>query len=128
MRKNINRSIYFISILLFIVGCSQKPAINVAKVEADVENHLNQLDEVEIALSTFNGDENIKFRLMVEGYPTENEVTILFNEILESFEKYSNQENFWMHYNGYSDIKNYEDGVIYEGSKLIDKEIKIISK
>ncbi|MGD6873085.1 hypothetical protein ACQCU1_12980 [Sutcliffiella horikoshii] len=128
MRKNIIKSIYFISILLLIVGCSQKPTINVAKVEANVENHLNELDEVEIALSTFDGDENIKFRLMVEGYPTENEVTILFNKILESFEKYSNQENFWMDYNGYFDIKNYEDGVIYEGTKLIDREIKIISK
>jgi hypothetical protein len=65
---------------------------------------------------------------MVEGTPTEEEATALFNEILGSFQEYSNHQDIWQYYNGYFDIKNYDVGVIYEAAKVIGEELKVASK
>lgn len=48
--------------------------------------------------------------------------------ILEVIAKYSNRSDVWDYYNGYFDIKNHDDGVIYEGEKLIDEELIVQSK
>jgi hypothetical protein len=52
----------------------------------------------------------------------------LLNEILDSFNEYSNHQEIWEYYNGYFDIKNYDDGVIYEATKVVDEELKVVSK
>ena len=61
------------------------------------EDYLRQLEEIETTASAFDGKIDVKFRLMVEGHPTEVEAIVLFNEILDSFKKYSNHQGVW-HY------------------------------
>lgn len=78
--------------------------------------------------TSFDGKKDIKFRIMVEGTLTEQQAQNLFEEILNSFKKYSNQSELWNDYNGYFDIKNYDDGVIYEASKIIYEDLKIVTK
>jgi hypothetical protein len=124
------RKISLISIILLflIIGCSQQPDIDISSIIGKTEDYFRQLEEIETTASAFDGKTDIKFRLMVEGTPTEEEATILFNEILDRFREYSNHQEIWDYYNGYFDIKNYYDGVIYEATKVIDEELKIVSK
>lgn len=124
------RKISLISIILLflIVGCSQQPDINISSTIGKSEDYFRQLEEIETTASEFDGKKDVKFRLMVEGTPTEEEATILFNEILDRFKEYSNHQEIWEYYNGSFDIKNYDDGVIYEATKVIDEELKVVSK
>lgn len=65
---------------------------------------------------------------MVEGTPTEEEATDLFNQVLETIKENTKHQDIWEYYDGYFDIKNYDDGVIYEASKVIGEELKVGSK
>lgn len=65
---------------------------------------------------------------MVERTLTEKQAQFLFEEIVNSFKKYSNQTEIWNDYNGYFDIKSYDEGVIYEASKIIGVDLKIVTK
>nr|WP_106781238.1 hypothetical protein [Lysinibacillus timonensis] len=76
--------------------------------------------------AAFKG-ENIKFRLMVEEHPTEEEAIILFNKIIKSIAEYSNHSDVWDYYIGYFDIKSY-DGVIFEATKRLGEDLDVISK
>ncbi|WP_456278998.1 hypothetical protein [Bacillus sp. AK128] len=124
------RKISLISIILvfLIVGCNQQPDIDISSTIGKSEDYFRQLEEIDTVASAFNGKKDIKFRLMVEGTPTEEEATILFNEILDRFKEYSNHHDIWEYYNGYFDIKNYDDGVIYEATKVINEELEVESK
>ncbi|WP_078549233.1 IolE/MocC family protein [Litchfieldia alkalitelluris] len=125
------RKISLIAIILLfsIVGCSQQPDIDISSIIGKSEDYFRQLEEIETTASAFDGKRDVKFRLMVEGPLTEEEATILFNEILDRFKEYSsNHQEIWDYYNGYFDIKNYDDGVIYEATKVIDEELKVVSK
>lgn len=62
---------------------------------------------------------------MMEEHPTENEAIILFNQILDSFEKYSNKSDIWNFYNGYFDIKSYDNGIIYKATKLAGEDLQV---
>lgn len=114
--------------LFLIVGCSQQPDIDISSTIGKSEDYFAQLEEIETTASAFDGKKDVKFRLMVEGTLTEEEAIILFNEILDRFKEYSNHQEIWEYYNGYFDIKNYDDGVIYEATKVIDEELKVVSK
>ncbi len=124
------RKISLISIifLFLIVGSSQQPDIDISLAIGKSEDYFRQLEEIETTASAFDGKKDVKFRLMVEGTLTEEEAIILFNEILDRFKEYSNHQEVWEYYNGYFDIKNYNDGVIYEATKVIDEELKVVSK
>jgi hypothetical protein len=127
MKKNNLICIISFIFFLLIVGCSQQPDIDISETIGKSEDHLKQLEEIKTTASSFDGKKDIKFRLMVEGHPTEEEAIVLFNEILDSFEKYSNHQDIWEYYNGYFDIKNYDDGVIYEAKKVIDEDLEVVS-
>ena len=115
-------------VLLFVSGCNEKSEVDISNLMGKTEDYFKQLAEVDTVATSFDGKKDITFRMMVEGTPTEEQAQALFNEVLISFEKYSNQSELWDDYNGYFDIKNYDDGVIYEASKIIGEELKIISK
>lgn len=128
MRKINLICIISIIFLFLIVGCSQQPDIDISETIGKSEDYLRQLEEIETTASAFDGKNDVKFRLMVEGHPTEEEAIALFNEILDSFKKYSNHQDVWQYYNGYFDIKNYYIGVIYEATKVRDEDFQVVSK
>lgn len=114
--------------LFLISGCSGKSDIDISGTMVKTEEYINQLPEVATVASSFDGKKDINFRIMVEGTLTEKQAQTLFEEILNSFKKYSNSSVLWNDYNGYFDIKNYDEGVIYEASKMIGEDLKIVTK
>ncbi|WP_440960518.1 hypothetical protein ACN6KS_22460 [Paenibacillus nitricinens] len=127
----LNRIILLIlsSISLFLtVSCSQEASIDIGDAVDKSEKYFRQLDEIGTTASSYDGKKDLKFRLMVEGNPTETEATNFFNRILDVIAKYSNHSDVWDFYNGYFDITNYDQGVIYEGTKLIGEELKVQTK
>ncbi|WP_246943588.1 hypothetical protein [Bacillus pinisoli] len=115
-------------ILILMAGCNPKPQFDISEILNQSEEKLNKFEDIETTASAFNGKEDIKFRIMVEGTPSEEEAIVLFNKILDSLKEFSNHENFWSYYNGYFDIKNYDEGVIYEATKMKTEKIKVMSK
>ena len=116
-----------VALLVLIVGCSQQPDININEVLTKSEDLLRESDRIETTASAFDGD--VKFRLMVEEEPTEEEAIILFNKILDAVIYYSNRVDVWDYYDGYFDIKTYDhNGVVYEGIKLIGEDLETVSK
>ncbi|WP_088102864.1 hypothetical protein [Halalkalibacter urbisdiaboli] len=118
-KKIFSISIIFV-FLIFFTGCSQKPDI-------DIDKTLEEWREPFVAAS-FDGESNINLRVMVDEELTEEEAVLLFNETLDSFKEHSNQSDVWEHYNGYIDIVSYDDGVLYEATKLIGENLDIISQ
>ncbi|MFS0574079.1 hypothetical protein AB1K83_00455 [Sporosarcina sp. 179-K 3D1 HS] len=114
--------------MLLISGCNQKPTLEMSEVLGQSGETFRGLDEIETTAASFDGENDVKFRLMVEENLTEEEAIILFNKIIDSIVQYSNQSDVWDYYNGYFDIKSYENGVIYEATKLIGKDLDIMSK
>ncbi|MBD8035862.1 hypothetical protein H9635_03850 [Solibacillus sp. A46] len=115
-------------VLLIISGCSEKSEMDILDTLTKTEEHFKQLSEVDTVATSFDGKKDIKFRIMVEGTLTEKQAQTLFEEILNNLKKYSNQSKFWNSYNGYFDIKNYDNGVIYEATKIIGADLKIVTK
>lgn len=113
-------------LLLFITGCSIQPAIDMNKVITQSEKWLKGFDEIDTTTASYDGKRDIKFRLMVNEIRDEEEAEILFQKILDSIGKFSNSPETWNYYNGYFDIKSYDDGVIYEATKLIGEDLEII--
>ena len=126
-----NRIILFVLIFISLfstTSCSQKPSIDIGDALGKSEEYFRQFDGIATTASSYDGEKDVKFRLMVEGNPTEAEATILFNRILDVIAKYSNRSDVWDYNNGYFDIKNYDQGVIYEGTKQIGEDLKVQSK
>lgn len=117
------------SISLFLtVSCSQETSIDIDDAVVKSEKYFRQLDEIATTASSYDGKKDLKFRLMVKGNPTETEATIFFNRILDVIANYSNHSDIWDFYNVYFDITNYDQGVIYEGTKLIGEDLKVQTK
>ncbi|OIJ12611.1 hypothetical protein BKP35_10510 [Anaerobacillus arseniciselenatis] len=115
-------------LLVLITACNQQLDIDMSEALGKSQETLRELDEIETTAASFNGESDVKFRLMVERHPTEEEAIILFNKILDSIAQYSNHSEVWNYYNGYFDIKSYDSGVIYEATKLIGEDLHILSK
>ena len=112
--------------VFFLSACAHKPDINVSDTLGKSEVQLQKLDNVKTTASSFDGKNNITFRLMVEGYPSRDEAEKLFNETLNTIATNSNHLDLWNYYNAYFDIKSYDKGILYEGIKPIgSSEIKI---
>ncbi|WLD92846.1 DUF3221 domain-containing protein [Alkalihalobacillus sp. AL-G] len=86
------------------------------------------LDKIETTASSYDGKKKIKFRLMVNGQLSEEEATELFKEVIVNVEKFSAHSGVWDYFNGYFDIKSYDSGVLYEATKLIDKDLVVEQK
>lgn len=119
--------IFCTMLILFLISGCQQSSIHMNEFLIQTENLLKELDEIDTTASSFDGKRDIKFRLMVEGHPTEEEALILFDKVLEGVTKSSNRSDVWDYYNGYFDIKSYDDGVIYEANKLISKDLAVMS-
>ncbi len=114
-----------ITVLLLTVvtsACASRPDFDVAEITIRTENYYRQMDRA--VASAYNGS-NVKFRLMVEGKPSEDEASALFNEIMALFDKYSGGQKFWDYYNGEFDLNSYDYGVVYTAEKRIGKELVI---
>lgn len=112
--------------VFFLSACAHKPDINIGDTLVKSEVQLQKLDNVKTTASAFNGKSDIKFRLMVEGDISRNEAEKLFNETLDTIAANSNHSDFWNYYNANFDIKRYDKGILFEGTKLIgSSEIKI---
>ncbi|MGJ9459872.1 hypothetical protein [Oceanobacillus sp. CF4.6] len=114
--------------LLLITGCNQQSNIDMVEVLGKTENTLRESEEIETTASSFDGEKDVKFRLMVEENPTNEEATILFNEIIENIASYSNHSDVWDYYNGYFDIKSYDNRVLYEATKFKGEGLDVTSK
>ena len=106
-----------IIVVFLISACAHKSEINVSDTLGKSEVQLQQLDKVKTTAAAFDGKNNIKFRLMVEGYLSKDEAEKLFNEILNTIATNSNHQNFWNYYNAQFDIKSYDKGILYEATK-----------
>lgn len=120
----------FSFILLFLtIACSQEASIDMIDTLGKSEEYFRELEEIDTTAAASDGKKKeVKFRLMVDGHPSEPEATTLFNDIMDVIVKYSNRSDVWDYYNGYFDIKNYDIGVIYEDTKLIGEDLKVESK
>ncbi|WP_100404293.1 IolE/MocC family protein [Bacillus solitudinis] len=114
-------------LVLLITGCNQQPNIDISNALSQTRETLEELDDVETTAASFDGESDVKFRLTVVGHPTEEEANTLFNKVLESIIKSSNQSDVWDYYNGYFDIKSYDNGVIYEATKLMGEDFNFSS-
>lgn len=117
----------FLFTFLLLTTCNQQPEIDISKTVRMTEGYFRQLDEISTTASSFS-EEQVKFRLMVEKHPSQQEARTMFNNILDNLEKNSHTPKFWDYYNGYFDITSYDKGVIYEAYKVIGKELKVTTK
>lgn len=118
---------FLFTLLFLITACNQQPEIDISKTVGMTEEYFRQLDVISTTSASYS-EEQVKFRLMVEKYPSHEEATAMFNNILDNFEKNSNTPEFWDYYNGYFDIKSYDEGVIYEATKVIGDDLKVTPK
>ncbi|MDQ0352499.1 hypothetical protein J2R98_002344 [Alkalibacillus filiformis] len=123
MNRKVMLPISFVLMIVF-VGCSQQPDIDVSKT---LDEWRESFESVEVVAASFDGEENIKIRLMVEEQITEDEAALLMDDIFESIIEYSNQPDVWDYYNGYFDIKSYDDGLLYEATQLKGEDLEIAS-
>lgn len=122
------------SLILFVVlltltlnGCDQQPDLDVSKAVALTEIDFRQLDEISTTAASYN-KEQVKFRLMVEKHPSFKEAVNLFRDVLNKLEEGSGNSEFWDYYHGHFDIKSYDEGVIFEATKEIGKELEITKR
>ncbi len=126
-----SRKIVFVLLLIslvFTVSCTKETSIDIGDVVGKTEDTFRKLDGIATTASSFDGKKDVKFRLMVEGNLTEVTATKLFRRIMDTIADFSNRPDVWDYYSGYFDIKNYDHGVIYEGTKLIGEDLKVQSK
>jgi hypothetical protein len=113
---------------LLTVSCTKITSIDIGEAVVKAEDSFRKLDGIDTTASSFNGEKDVKFRLMIKGNLTEAEANKLFRRILDTIAEFSNRPNVWDYYNGYFDVKNYDHGILYEGTKLIGEDLKVQSK
>ncbi|MBD2866923.1 IolE/MocC family protein [Paenibacillus oceani] len=126
-----SRKMAFVLLLisfLLTVSCTKITSIDIGEAVVKAEDSFRKLDGIDTTASSFNGEKDVKFRLMIKGNLTEAEANKLFRRILDTIAEFSNRPNVWDYYNGYFDVKNYDHGILYEGSKLIGEDLKVQSK
>ncbi|MED4018787.1 hypothetical protein [Sutcliffiella cohnii] len=115
------------ALMFLTVACNQQPEIDISKAVDRTEEYFRELNEVSTTAAVYS-EEQVKFRLMVEKHPSVEEATAMFNTIIDKLEKNSNTPEFWNYYNGNFDIKSYDEGVIFEATKVIGQELKVTQK
>ncbi|MFC3770989.1 hypothetical protein [Paenibacillus sp. GCM10012303] len=126
-----SRKMAFVLLLisfLLTVSCTKITSIDIGEAVVKAEDSFRKLDGIDTTASSFNGEKDVKFRLMIKGNLTEAEANKLFRRILDTIAEFSNRPNVWDYYNGYFDVKNYDHGILYEGTKLIGEDLKVQSK
>ncbi|WP_047984367.1 IolE/MocC family protein [Ornithinibacillus californiensis] len=124
--KQTNILFFCVSVVLILIsGCSQQSDIDMSKT---LEQWRASFEGAETVAAAFDGEKDIKLRMMVENQLTEEEAFLIFQEMLDSIDNYSNHSGVWTYYNGYFDIISYDDGVIYEATKRIGEDLVIKSR
>ncbi|WML45441.1 hypothetical protein [Neobacillus sp. PS3-40] len=117
--------IYLIS-LIIVGGCNKPPEKDIGEAVTKTEDYFKKSKSID-CVSAFDGRNTVKFRLLLENKPTVYEATKLFNDVLKTIEKYSNNEKTWDYYNAKLDMAN-KDTVIFEGIKAAGKKLQVKSK
>ncbi|QSO48751.1 anti-sigma factor [Alicyclobacillus mengziensis] len=107
---------------------SQQSPVKPSEVASILDKSEAQLDAVNGVVTTassFDGKDNIKFRLMVNGTPSQKEATKLFNDILTVIKANADNKDIWSYYNGQFDIKNYTTGVVYTATKTAGQPLVV---
>ena len=115
------------ALMFLTVACNQQPEIDISKAVDTTEEYFRELDEVSTTAAVYS-EEQVKFRLMVEKHPSVEEATAMLNTIIDKLEKNSNTPEFWNYYNGNFDIQSYDEGVIFEATKVIGQDLKVTQK
>jgi hypothetical protein len=126
----IKRFVLFVTtafIFLLFIEFNKQPEYKISEAIAKSEVSMSNLMDIDTIASSVDG-KDIKFRIMVYKYPTLEEATELFKSVIDNIETYSAHPGVWDYYEGYFDIKAYDRGVIYEATKLINKDLKVMSK
>ncbi|MDR7002912.1 hypothetical protein [Neobacillus niacini] len=116
--------IYLIS-LIFVSGCNKPPEQDIGEAVSKTEDYFKKSKGID-CVGAFV-DDTVKFRLLLEEQPTVDEATKLFNDVLKTIEKYSNNEKTWDYYNAKLDI-GYKNTIIFEGTKEGGEKLKVKSK
>lgn len=115
-------------ILLLTVACNDKTDINIGDKLDKAREILNELEGIETVAVSFDGENKINFRLMVEEDFTAEKATTLFEQILHSMRKNSGDIDIWNSFQGHFDIISYDKDLIYEATKLVGKTLMVVSK
>lgn len=127
MKRKVLLFYFLFTLLLILVACNRQPEIDVSKSVGMTEDYFRQIGDISTTAVSYN-KEQIKFRLMVEKHPSQEEANAMLNNIVNNLEKNSGTPDFWDYYNGYFDIKSYDKGVLYEATKLIGENLKVTQK
>jgi hypothetical protein len=117
--------IYLIS-LIIVSGCNKPPEKDIGEAVTKTEAYFKKSKGID-CVSAFDGRNTVKFRLLLENQPTVDEATKLFNDVLKTIEKYSNDEKTWDYYNAKLDMAN-KDTIIFEGIKEAGEKLQVKSK
>lgn len=115
-------------ILLLTVACNDKTDINIGDTLDKAREILNESEVIETVAASFDGENKINFRLMVEEDLTTGNATTLFEQILDSMRKNSGDIDIWDSYQGHFDIMSYDKGIIYVATKLIGETLTVVAK
>jgi|GEM_PF-5016922 len=121
MKKNALLVLTILFLSFFLSGCNQPAKIDFAEVLSKSEKEFKE-SGIE-CVSAFDG-KLVKFRLLLEEQPTDEEATKYFEKILDTIATYSNNPDTWDFYNAEFDLV-YEEIVIYEGKKEAGKDLKV---
>ena len=117
---------FLFSLLLLIVACHQRPEIDLSKTVVMTEEYFRELDTITTTSSSYSEREKqVKFRLMVEKHPSEEEATAMFEKVINTFEQNADSPEFWDQYNGFFDIKSYESRCHLEATKAIGQDLRV---
>ncbi|WP_144555928.1 hypothetical protein [Bacillus sp. X1(2014)] len=116
--------IYLFS-LLIISGCNKPPEQDIGDAVSKSEDYYKKSKGID-CVGAFDG-ENAKLRLLLGEQKTEQEATKLFNEMLNTIKRYSNNADTWDYYNAKLDLA-YKDTIIFEGTKEAGKKLIVNAK
>lgn len=113
---------------LLTVACNDKTDVNIGDTLDKAREILNESEGIETVATSFDGENKINIRLMVDGNLTTEKAITLFEQILDSMRKNSGDIDIWDSYQGRFDIMNYDKDLSYEAIKLVGEDIKVVSK
>ncbi|WHY84670.1 hypothetical protein QNH39_18710 [Neobacillus novalis] len=116
--------IYLIS-LIIISGCNKPPEQDIGEAVSKTEDYFKKSKGID-CVGAFD-DDTVKFRLLLEEQPTVEEATKIYNDVLKTIEKYSNNEKTWDYYNVKLDI-GYKNNIIFKGTKDVGEKLIVKSK
>lgn len=104
------------------------PEITMLEAVEKSREEIMDLEKVDRATTSFDGESFIQFRLMTEEIPAEEEAERLFKIVIDTIEENSQRPDVWENYDGVFDIRTYDDGIVYEAVHFSGRELNIESR